>query len=471
MPERRDFLDAIRAQPGEDAPRLIFADWLDENGECERAALIRFQLAGGHASPTPARARLMLPDDLAASPALGPFAPVRERMRGGFLELCCASTPHEFAAAEQFLRTEVLAEWRHTSLEHLRAGPVPAVVALCDRLDVRAGAGGFGPLGEWAEHLRARSLSVQAAHGCERPFRCAEPFPRVEALQLVGRHGDAEHEFALIRACPALRRIDLEPGFWAGGASAIRAAGVSLGGVRDLGLNLSGRIERDFFAKLGVERLETLRLVQNREVLDTLDDLPGVQYLNRLELPNAEALGEVARRVPNLEELTTTIGPGESEGLLRRELWPKLERLTLSERGIWGSTGVSGLDELAAGDLLPDLRHLRASGLTEGVVRLVARLARAGALKLESLDLAGLDLNPQKVAALAGLDAPLETLSVRCDPETPMTAKAVNELARAGWTRTIRAINLGELSVPAWKAAVRHFGPRCDAYWQGDTPP
>lgn len=39
-----DFLAAIRAEPEDDAPRLIFADWLDENGEPERAEFVRLQI-------------------------------------------------------------------------------------------------------------------------------------------------------------------------------------------------------------------------------------------------------------------------------------------------------------------------------------------------------------------------------------------------------------------------------------------
>lgn len=38
-----DFLRAILAAPDDDAPRLIYADWLDENGKPERAEFIRVQ--------------------------------------------------------------------------------------------------------------------------------------------------------------------------------------------------------------------------------------------------------------------------------------------------------------------------------------------------------------------------------------------------------------------------------------------
>ena len=39
-----DLLQAIIERPDDDAPRLIFADWLEDHGEPERAAFIRVQL-------------------------------------------------------------------------------------------------------------------------------------------------------------------------------------------------------------------------------------------------------------------------------------------------------------------------------------------------------------------------------------------------------------------------------------------
>lgn len=45
--DRRSFLRAICAAPDDDTPRLIFADWLEEHGEPERAAFIRDQIASG----------------------------------------------------------------------------------------------------------------------------------------------------------------------------------------------------------------------------------------------------------------------------------------------------------------------------------------------------------------------------------------------------------------------------------------
>jgi uncharacterized protein (TIGR02996 family) len=44
MTARQDLLDAIAEHPEDDARRLVFADWLDEHGESDRAEFIRVQL-------------------------------------------------------------------------------------------------------------------------------------------------------------------------------------------------------------------------------------------------------------------------------------------------------------------------------------------------------------------------------------------------------------------------------------------
>lgn len=45
MNEREAMLDAIFAAPADDAPRLIYADWLEEQGESAQAEWIRHQLS------------------------------------------------------------------------------------------------------------------------------------------------------------------------------------------------------------------------------------------------------------------------------------------------------------------------------------------------------------------------------------------------------------------------------------------
>ena len=45
MTEADDFLNAILDAPDDDAPRLLFADWLEERGDPDRAEFIRVQIA------------------------------------------------------------------------------------------------------------------------------------------------------------------------------------------------------------------------------------------------------------------------------------------------------------------------------------------------------------------------------------------------------------------------------------------
>src|SRR5262249_49189412 len=42
--QARGFLEAILARPDDDAPRLVFADWLEEQGDADRAEFIRVQI-------------------------------------------------------------------------------------------------------------------------------------------------------------------------------------------------------------------------------------------------------------------------------------------------------------------------------------------------------------------------------------------------------------------------------------------
>src|SRR5687768_1025238 len=47
MGEREALLRTVCENPDDDLPRLVFADWLDEHGEPERAEFIRIQIELG----------------------------------------------------------------------------------------------------------------------------------------------------------------------------------------------------------------------------------------------------------------------------------------------------------------------------------------------------------------------------------------------------------------------------------------
>src|SRR4051812_44991293 len=63
MNTERAFLDDIIASPEDDAPRLIFADWLEDHGDPDRAEFIRLQVArakGGNPEAVGGRERELL---------------------------------------------------------------------------------------------------------------------------------------------------------------------------------------------------------------------------------------------------------------------------------------------------------------------------------------------------------------------------------------------------------------------------
>jgi uncharacterized protein (TIGR02996 family) len=51
MRDNETFLQAIAAAPADDAPRLVYADRLEERGQPERAAALRLVRACGPAPP------------------------------------------------------------------------------------------------------------------------------------------------------------------------------------------------------------------------------------------------------------------------------------------------------------------------------------------------------------------------------------------------------------------------------------
>jgi uncharacterized protein (TIGR02996 family) len=59
MTEREALLEAVFARPGDDAPRLVYADFLDEHGEPAQAAFIRAQVElARHRPDTPEHDRI-----------------------------------------------------------------------------------------------------------------------------------------------------------------------------------------------------------------------------------------------------------------------------------------------------------------------------------------------------------------------------------------------------------------------------
>lgn len=93
MTEEQPFLTAIIENPNDDVPRLIYADWLDDHGQEERAELIRVQCAlarGASSDLAPGlaeREKALLASDWAQNPCRGWLTEYGYAWRRGFVEL------------------------------------------------------------------------------------------------------------------------------------------------------------------------------------------------------------------------------------------------------------------------------------------------------------------------------------------------------------------------------------------------
>ena len=103
MSDRDAFLAAIRDKHDDDLPRLIYADWLEEHGEPQRAEFIRLQCAAARGEPSALSAaaahRMVVLESAHRADWLGPAGGdvFRAEFRRGFVE-------HAVLPAALFLR-------------------------------------------------------------------------------------------------------------------------------------------------------------------------------------------------------------------------------------------------------------------------------------------------------------------------------------------------------------------------------
>ncbi|MBX9582464.1 MAG: TIGR02996 domain-containing protein [Gemmataceae bacterium] len=176
MCDRAALLRTVIAHPDDDTPRLVYADWLDDHGEADRAELIRVQCELARA-PARARRRVLRGWEAElleahgggwAAPALGAHAPrfappVWDR---GFVSACA-----------------ILESGRAAALDLFAAHPVRKLCYVVgnDRLGEVAT---FRPLG------RVETLVVSTSALVEREvarFCRGRRFGRLTSLQFVTR--------------------------------------------------------------------------------------------------------------------------------------------------------------------------------------------------------------------------------------------------------------------------------------------
>ncbi len=402
MSEQAALLAAIIASPDDDVPRLVYADWLDEN------------------RPDPA-----------PSPAAGPSA------RADYVRVQCRLAGRPFDEpdyAELLERERDLSDWLNTHAPD-PAPPLPGDLEWFNEFDG----------GEWGTFARGFLDETEYTEYDDAPdenvARLLTALPEafalttVRSLRLADAYGEEVGGLLNSPVAAGLRGLALSDIADDNEADAVRAIATSahLTGLRKLSLDFYveeddlrrlaradhlGSLESlslDYPSPLGLRPLGAARWFRNLRVLqlwmDSRDALKAVAELP--EMPNLVALslrGAVAPaaaavrkfaasgafpRLARLELDNTRLAPEMVAGLARGT-WPlrhlKLHRVAVRR---------VGAEALAAAPFAETLRVLELPGCdvtAGGVQALAASAALAG---LKRLDLSANPIGPGGLAALA----------------------------------------------------------------------
>jgi uncharacterized protein (TIGR02996 family) len=342
MSTKESLLAQIVAEPGEDAPRLVFADWCEDNGDPERAEYIRAQVR---------------------------------------LEAMPEWDPDRFDLEERSL--DLLAEHKGEWLSHLPKW------ARQQRLGWRRG------FAAEADLTQADAL----AHG----DRLADLVP-LESVRIVGQVNRGQ-ELAELPLMLRLRKLDLLAASFTAHGSAFLAYLVGVGRLRALygiGSELSrwqglGRLTDFRFhgSHSGLGDFSAQSLFESKLLGAPVSlDLRG-QPLGRgglLPLLRCDRLGGLRRLSVQMSS------DGLAPGAFAEGRWPQLEEFSLAPHYVYPE-GAGGCAALLAA---PWVANLRALGLVR-LARADRALAKADTARLESLTLDECHLGPEGAALLAWL--------------------------------------------------------------------
>lgn len=157
MTDADRFLVAIHAAPADDTPRLVFADWLDEHGQPDRAEFIRLQIGLSRGELGPA-AEARVHDLLVAHRPEWVHSDIRgsQTFRRGFVEGLYVRADELLEDAEAVGRHPLITDLRLSLPRgHLEAVARIPWLGRIDTFDLRGNTGIFG---EFAESLGRRHL-------------------------------------------------------------------------------------------------------------------------------------------------------------------------------------------------------------------------------------------------------------------------------------------------------------------------
>ncbi|MDY3556733.1 TIGR02996 domain-containing protein [Gemmata sp. JC717] len=230
MSDRTAFIDAILNNPNDDTARLVFADWLEEHGEPERAEFIRVQIEPAKASDA-----------------------VRERNDPG----ARTSGAHGAAMGGGWRKAIGISE---TEGEYVRGFLTGVEVHSTDVLRLTGYALAFEPI-EFVLQLRARHLDGTAVSHSEVETLAASPHLRAVKTLTAGNKYNQERNFgpdrfALLMKSPYLINLRLVAVIETGLGSAAVAAIVESSAQFALeSLNLSQSLTFSPIAQTAIEQI------------------------------------------------------------------------------------------------------------------------------------------------------------------------------------------------------------------------
>ncbi len=383
MSTQQQLYQAVLDNPEDDAPRLIFADWLEENGDPERAAFIREQIDLANTPPDhPDRLTRGLQEwegrTLASPEKAGEWEPELQTIgtnrwyRRGFVEEV------EFRTCQDFLRS---------AKRLFQLAPVRALNFT----------GRFTGAKRWSrcEELRwLRGLSFECwdtsrvwPTGVLDGVLCCEPLQQLEFLEVFGmeQHGiEIPVVFQGERPLPNLRALHLV------GCACEYIGALTLGScchwLQLQSLSLKGN-RIDPYGFISIVNSPTFRSLRELDFgwggpIDETNavGLEGISSLVQSPLTNLEVL--------NLNETEL-----DDEAVRRLASWPRLKNLRYLELGFNALTN-AGVEVLVSSPNVQNLRRLNIYGdaLDEAAARAILESPHLG--KLMELNLCVGNIEP-----------------------------------------------------------------------------
>ena len=478
MDQASAFLQDVVAHPDDDAPRLVYADWLEEQGDASswaRAEFIRVQyaLAGlprGDIRRAPLEQRqrdLLLAHEQQWTDGLSELGVQGRQFRRGFVERITIH-PGQLIEFGDRLRARVplrelnltgQLQWpypRHTAinLDALAQLPLLDQITALHVVELQgSGANSSSPvpLLQSPRLARLTELSI-LLHRTVRPVLARAPYlPHLKTLRVGGYHLDSAAGFFFRKAnLSGLTRLELHL-LNEGAPSDLHALArsphltrleeLSLADCRvsaRLGDLAGGRFPRLRLLDLGNTRLGSvdLRVLLAGPLLQSVEvlDLPGnpLREVGAALLAGAESLTRLRR----LDLTGNSLGPRGASLLARAPNLPALESMHLRTNGI-GDEGLAAL----AGGLLLHLRALNVSynGITAQGLR---ALADNWSGRLTALDLSWNRLHEEGVLVLTACPG-LDSLTALNLSYCELGDRAAVALAECPGLSNLAALDLG----------------------------